>query len=94
MALACVQEKSQLSGDNQSSSDANPTFTMEMWRVIQQTGKRAVLARGTEQKQIQRPAHMNLKEFVVALPHKSMQSDQDLAMKFPDEVSSSAERAA
>jgi hypothetical protein len=57
---------------------------MDKWQVAQQTGKLARLARGSERREIQRPANMTLKEFVAALPHKSTQSDEDLVRKFPD----------
>jgi hypothetical protein len=57
---------------------------MENWKVVQQTGKRAVIARDNEQREIHRPTNMNLKEFVAALPHKSTHSDEDLGKKFPD----------
>jgi hypothetical protein len=54
------------------------------WQVMQQTGKRAVLMRGEEQKLVQRPGTMTLKDFVAALPHHSMQSDAELEQKFPE----------
>jgi len=54
------------------------------WQVMQQTGKRALLMRGEEQKLVQRPGTMTLKEFVAALPHHSTQSDAELEQKFPE----------
>lgn len=54
------------------------------WRVAQNTGKRATIVRGSERREIQRPAGMTLKEFVQALPHGSMVSDSDLATRIPN----------
>ena len=55
-----------------------------MWKVIQQTGKRVILVRDGEQKDIRRPANMTLKDFVIQLPLHSTISDDDLISKFPD----------
>lgn len=64
------------------------------WRVTQNTGKRATLARGDVKKEIHRPANMTLKEFVTVLPHKSTVSDQDLKLKFPTEAAEKENRQA
>jgi hypothetical protein len=65
---------------------------MKNWKIIQQTGKRAVIVCDNERKEIHRPGDMTLKQFVEALPHKGVVSDKDLAKNFPDVSSSTVTR--
>lgn len=52
------------------------------WKVITNTGKKAVLESGVEQKEVQRPTHISARDFIHWLAADSHINDDSLSSLF------------
>jgi hypothetical protein len=52
------------------------------WKVITNTGKKAALESGLEQKEVQKPSHISAREFIHWLAAESRINDESLQSLF------------
>jgi hypothetical protein len=52
------------------------------WKVITNTGKKAELESGLEQKEVQKPTHISARDFIHWLPSESQINDDSLRSLF------------
>jgi hypothetical protein len=58
------------------------TMKTKTWKVITNTGKKAALESGLEQKEVQKPTHISARDFIHWLPADSHITDDSLTSLF------------